>query len=243
MKKQRLFISMFFLFLLLKASSQEIQITPPKLEFIDNNLSIQYDLLSTKPTDKFYIWIEVEKSNGEKINIKSLSGDIGADVTPGRNKKIIWNPEKDSIFIDENIFVEIKAEKYKKSFNKGKMILLSTVFPGWGQTKIYKGKPWWLTGAVFYGTMTAGIIFHQNYLKNYDSYSIETDPVKRNKVLQQAQDQLNYSNALIYSAATAWAANILWVALIPNRYKPLQHLNFSLNLTPSNNGIILGYNF
>ncbi|MCX6328961.1 MAG: hypothetical protein NTZ85_05520 [Bacteroidia bacterium] len=229
MKKQRLFLSLFFLFLVGKSSSQDFLITPPKLEFNGNQLLISYDVINKNQADLFYIWVEMEKKNGEPIRITALSGDVGEKIKGGKNKKITWVPEKDSIFLNEEVFVDVKAEKYLKSFKKGSMMLMSTAIPGLGQTKISKGKPWWLTGVAAYGALAVGYIEHKNYLKTYDSYKTEEDPLKRADLFAKTGKQMNISNALIISGAALWAANIFWVALTPNKYQPLQHIQVSLD--------------
>jgi hypothetical protein len=88
-----------------------ITVTKPRLEVSDNKLLIQYDILNTKSSDLFIVWIEVADASGNKINALSLTGDIGSYIKGGRNKKITWNYINDSIFIDEDLFVEVKAEK------------------------------------------------------------------------------------------------------------------------------------
>ena len=245
MKKQRLFLFLFFLFLFGKSSAQSYLLTPPRLVVYGNQLIIYYDLLAKNSNDKFYIWVEMEKTNGEKISAKAFSGDVGDNLKAGYNKKIIWTAEKDSIYLNEKLFVEVKAEKYNKSFNKGSMMLLSTVFPGWGQTKINKNKLWCLTGIAAYGTLAGSYLFHKSYLKSYASYKIEEDPIKRTDLLEQTQKQLNISTVVLYSAASAWALNILRVACTPNSYQPLKNVKFSLNSSPnpSNGGLLLSFRF
>jgi hypothetical protein len=240
MKKQKLFLSLFFLFLVSKSSSQDFSITPTKLEFDGNQLLIYYDIIDKNQADQFYIWVEIEKKNGEPIAAKALSGDIGEKIKAGLNKKIIWVPEKDSIFLNEEVFVEVKAEKYIKSFNKGSMLLMSTVFPGLGQTKISKGKPWWLTGVAAYGAMAGGFIVNKNSHKTYNSYIAElVDISKRADLRALYEKQINSSNTLIISGIAIWAANIIWVALTPNQYQPLQIKVTLVQSTCSNNGAVL----
>lgn len=175
----------------------------------------------------------MKKSNGEIIEAKALSGDVGANIKAGTNKKIIWSPEQDSIYLNEEVFVEVKAEKYIRPFNKGSMILKSMVLPGWGQTNISKGKPWWLTGIAVYGTLAGGYLYHMKYFNSYKSYKTQEDPLKRADLLDQTQKQLNISTVMIYSAASVWAVNVLWVIFTPNRYQPLQQVKFSLNSSPN----------
>ncbi|MCX6255323.1 MAG: hypothetical protein NTV31_12710 [Bacteroidia bacterium] len=228
MKTQKLILILTFLLLTFKSSSQGIQITQPKLEFDGSQFLISYDVIDKNQADEFYVWVEIVKKNGESIKMKALSGDVGT-IKTGINKKITWIPEKDSIFLNEEIFVEVLAEKYIKSFNKGSMMLMSTVIPGLGQTKISKGKPWWLTGVAAYGALSGGYILYKSSLKTHDSYKAEKDIIQRADLADKYQKQVNISNALFISAASLWVANIVWVTVTPNRYKPLQHVKLSLD--------------
>jgi hypothetical protein len=231
MKTQNLFLIIPLVFLFGKSSSQAFQITSTKLEFDGNQLMIVYDIVDKNQADQFYVWVEMEKKNGESIKTKSFSGDVGDRVKAGSNKKITWFPALDSVYLNEEVLVEVKAEKYERSFNKGTMMLMSTVVPGLGQTKISKGKPWWLTGVAAYGALAGGLIVHQQYLKTYDKYKVEEDLLTRKELFDQTQKQMNMSGALIVSGAALWAVNMVWVAIIPNRYQPLKYVNLTLDRT------------
>lgn len=229
MKTKKLFLILSFLFFSIQSYSQGFQITPPKLDFDGRQLTISYDFVDSRKADQFYVWVEMEKKNGELIKSKTVTGDVGDKIKAGNNKKIAWVPENDSIFLNEMVSVEVKAEKYIKSFNKGSMMLLSTAIPGLGQAKISKGRPWWLTGVATYGILAGGIIEYSKYLKTYDTYRTEEDPLKRSDLFNKTQKQMNISKVLIVSGVTLWAANIFWVALTPNKYKPLQHVKLSVD--------------
>jgi hypothetical protein len=243
--KQKLYLLLFFLFLVFKSFSQGFELTRPRLLIDGNQLIIFYDIISKNSNDQFYIWVEIRKANGESIETKTFSGNIGANVKAGKDKKIIWTPEQDSIYLDEDIFVEVKAEKYIKSFNKGSLMLKSAVFPGWGQTEISNGKPLWFAGIAVYGTLAGGYIYHKKYLNSYDSYKTEEDPLKRVDLLDQTQKQLNISTVMLYSAVSAWAVNVLWIAFIPNKYHPLQNVKLSVNSSPGpyNRGLLFSLRF
>lgn len=227
MKKQKLFLILTFFFIVFRANSQGFQIAPPRLEFDGKKLLISYDVISSKQADQFFVWVEIQKKNGETLKMNSISGDVG-DTRAGKNKLITWVPENDSVFLNEMVEVELKGEKYVKSFNKGSMTLLSVAIPGLGQTKISNGKPYWLTGVAAYGTLAGGLIFRSNYLKTYDEYLIEEDPKKRSELFDQTQKQMNLSSALFVTSAAIWTANLIWVGLTPNRYQPLKHAKITL---------------
>jgi hypothetical protein len=234
MKKQRLFFSLIFLIICIKSSCQSFKLTDPRLEFDGYKLSISYDIVNKSQFDVFFIWVEIKNQAGTTLRTRTIKGDCGDSISPGKEKTIIWVPEDDGVYLDEDVSVEIKGEKYLKSFNKGSMILLSTAVPGLGQTKISKGKPWWILGIPAYGTLAGGFMVHSGYLKTYDKYKIEVDPVERSDLFDKSQQQKRLSGILFVSAATIWAANIIWVAVTPNKYKPLEHARLTLNSVPFN---------
>lgn len=232
MYRQKLFLILSILLSPSLTFSQGFQITQPKLEFDGKQLVISYDVINKNEGDQFYVWVEIEKKNGEKVRMKALTGDVGDKIKVGMNKKISWIPEKDSVYLNEEVSVEVKAEKYIKSFNRASSLLMSTIMPGLGQTRISKGKPFWLTGVAAYGVLAGGLIVHQEYIKTYDSYRIEEDPSKRAALHTKAQNQSNLSTALIASGAALWVANLVWVAIIPNKYQPLKHVKLSMEQLP-----------
>jgi hypothetical protein len=236
MKRQRIFFFFFFILLAGKSYPQGFRLSQPRLKIDDNQLLIYYDIIGNRATDKLYLRVEISKADGKIIPAKALSGDLGEFISVGNNKTIIWNAEKDSVYLNEPVFVELKAEKYERPFHKSSMMMLSAIFPGWGQSKISKGKLWWLAGVATYGTLAGGYFFHQSYIKSYNSYiNEEVDPVKRAALASQSQRQLIVSNVLLYSSASVWAVNVLWVGFTPDKYKPLQYVKLSLNPSYSPN--------
>ena len=229
MKPLTNFLVIIFLLLSDVLYSQDYQINLTKSEYIGKQLQISYDFSNTRESDLFYVWVEIEDKNGAPIRAKTFSGDIGDKIYGGTNKKITWIPEKDSIFLNEEVLIEVKAEKYVKAYNKSSMMLKSAVFPGWGQSKVSRGKPFWLTGVAAYGTLAGGLIVRNKSNNTYNSYLSEEDPVKRDELFNQAQKQSNISGALIVTGAAIWAANICWMAAMPNNYLPLKHVNLTLN--------------
>lgn len=234
MKKQTLLLNLIFLIICAKSYSQSFKLTDPKMEFDGYKLSISYDLVNRSQSDIFFIWVEIKNQAGTPVRARSFKGDCGDSIRSGKDKKIFWVPEEDAIYLDDTVSVELKGEKYVKSFNKGSMILLSTVMPGLGQAKISKGKPWWLAGIAAYGTLAGGFIVHSGYVKTYDKYKLEVDPVERGDLFDKSQQQKNLSNILFISTATIWAANLIWVSAKPNKYRPLEGPKLTLNSVPFN---------
>lgn len=246
MKKQFCILVLFILLFPLRTFSQSFLISAPVVSFNEGVLQIDYDIISKNKSDQFFVWVEIVRQNGEPISAKSLTGDIGEKVSSGTGKKIFWIPEKDSVLIDELITVEVKAEMYSKAFNKGTAMLMSAALPGLGQTKISNGKPYWLVGVAAYGAIAGGLIVYNQAQSTYDSYKTEDNITEREDLYNNAQKKMDLSQALIISGAAVWAANIIWVALIPNKTRPMRHMNISYQSTGPNKGttfLTLRYNF
>jgi len=238
MKRQRLFLNLALLIVCTNVFSQNFVITDPKLEFDGYQLSISYDLIYKNSSDIFYIWVDMKNQTGAPIRARTFIGDVGDSIKPGNDKKIIWVPEEDAIFLDEDVTLELTGERYEREFNKGSMVIMSTAVPGLGQTKISKGKPYWIAGAAAYGAVAGGIIMHSSYKKTHDLYEAESDAVERANLYDKSQSQLTLSTALLISAAAIWVGNIVWVSATPNHYKPLQHARVGLTPARSTKGRI-----
>ena len=217
--------------------SQNFLLTEPKLEFDGYKLIITYDLVAKSKSDFYYVWVELRDQDGDPIRAYAIRGELGDSIKAGNNKVITWAPEEDAIFLNEDVTVEIKGEMFEKEFSKGKMIALSTVVPGLGQTKVKEGKPWWLTSIPAYGALAGGLIYYSKYNKTYDTYLHTTDdPVERADLLQQSQKENNIAGALLISSGVIWVANIIWIAATPNNYRPMQHARISFNSMPNEKG-------
>jgi hypothetical protein len=86
-----------------------LDISKPQISLKDGKVLIEYDLLNTTRSDKFTVRIELTGQDGQVIPARSLEGDLGDGVPGGINKKILWDIEADSIFLNEEIFVEVFA--------------------------------------------------------------------------------------------------------------------------------------
>ncbi len=220
-----------FILVTVASYGQPEQIGTPKLGFDGQKLTIQYDINNASPSDQFYVWVMIQKKNGETLKLNSITGDIG-DTKAGKEKVITWIPANDSVFLNEEVTVEVQAEKYVKSFNKGSVMLKSILLPGLGQTKMSGGKPYWVMGIVSYGALAGGLVTYSNYKDSYDKYLLETeDPQKRADYLSEAEKRATLAGAMFVTAAAIWTANLIWVAATPNKYQPLKYK--PLTLQPS----------
>ena len=183
------------------------------------------------------MWIEIVNSSGIKINANALSGDLGSNIKAGKNKSIIWDIANDNIFLDETISVKIVAKLIPKPYSKGKLVMQSTIWPGWGQTKLNNGKPYWLIGCAGVACLAGSYMYNQQSVNSYDKYITAITAQESDKYYDQAIQQDNTSKIFTYSAIGIWAANIIWVALSPNESKNrISSQKISLRVLPVNVG-------
>lgn len=213
-------------------------ISNPILEYKNGNLFINYEIDGKSP-ELYNVWIEVINARGEEIKAKSLSGDFGHNIETGKNKIIIWDIPKDNILLDESISVKVKAELISKQYSKGKLVIQSTIWPGWGQTKLKNGKPYWLIGVAGVACAAGSYWYNQESVKSYNQYIRAT--ADGDKYYDQAMQHDNTAKILGYSAIGIWAANILWVALMPDKASPKISQNVGLSVRPLYAGENISY--
>ncbi|MCK4346315.1 MAG: hypothetical protein KAX05_13610 [Bacteroidales bacterium] len=201
---------------------REIKIPLRKVEFADNKVHIEYDILNYKQTDLFRVWVVITNSSGRRINAQSLSGDIGDNIRGGINKRITWDLQNDNIILDENISFEVKTERIalaeeKKEatshFNTGGLILSSTILPGAGLTRVHSGKPYWIIGLAGYGCIATSIIYNKKAVTSYNNYIDSYDIEESKKLFDNSLTEDNISKILAYSAIGIWVTDIIWVAV------------------------------
>ncbi|MDF1551214.1 MAG: hypothetical protein P1P88_25560 [Bacteroidales bacterium] len=200
-------------------NAQEARIEITQLETINNKLVITYDFSDDVQNQLYDVWVEITNLSGRRINARTLSGDIGDNLVAGKNKKITWDFVADDIVIDAEINIEVKAlasrpgKTLAKKTTKGKAILLSTIFPGWGLSKANPGKPYWLMGASAYLLAGGSILLNQMADKEYTSYTTELDPQLSEDSFNKSKSYNNLSKATGYTALGIWSLNLIWTAI------------------------------
>ena len=232
----RNYLTIFILFFSLNIFGQtSSEIDPPTLSFENEKLYINYHLDNS--SNFYHVQIEVINSSGNKINANALNGDIGSGINAGKNKSVIWDISQDNIFLDETISVKLIVELTPLKLNKGKLMLQSAILPGWGQTKLNRGKPYWIIGCAGVACLAGSYVYNHQSANSYDKYinAISAEDNKKHYDLAVQQD--NTSKILGYSALGIWIANIIWVAVIPdNKFAEILPKNGSLSVLPVNIG-------
>jgi hypothetical protein len=248
MRKSILYISVIILnfFFSICIAQTLPEVSKPSLELRDNKLIVHYDIKNFDPEDKFKIWIELTDEEGNTINARSLSGDIGDSIAGGNNKEIAWDFKKDNFNTDTEIFVEVSAEIQsapkiiaaevtpeetdqeetipeetipKEEVKTGKFVLYSALFPGLGFVKMDKSKIHLAKGAAGYACIASAIIFNRMAVSNYNKYLDSYEIETSNDYYSKSVSQDNTSEVFAYAAIGIWAAEIIWVIFESKNYK------------------------
>lgn len=215
----------------------EIQNTSLTLD--NDQLVITYDLTNTKSGEKYYIWVEIKDKEGNKLEPKHLSGQVGNDIIGGKNLIIVWDYTREDFEVDAEINIQIKARLLLKAYpSYGSVLFSSVVFPGWGLSKIDNKKTYLLMGAAGYGSIAASYVYYSKSRKTYDNYKDSDVTSERDALYDEFTKQNNMSNVFAITAASIWAVNIIWTSVkyFNNKNKQLTYVQpkYSIGYTVDN---------
>ena len=111
---------------------------------------------------------------------------------------------------------EPAAKESNKSAQVGTNLLLSTVCPGWGLTRLSGGKPYWLIGVAGYGCIASSYYLNRLSSSNYDKYLNSSDINNTDEMddyYNTGKKQYTASYVLALSAITIWVADlgVTWI--------------------------------
>ena len=181
------------------------------------------EIVLKEEPDEELITSEIKKQDNEEEK-KNLS-----DGKETKIKEIKEKPGEDYTLLEESADIS-------PSVSVGKIVFLSTVFPGWGLTKLSNKKPFWLIGVAGTCCIAASVYFNQQASSNYDNYASTNELDKIDTYYNKAEQQKLYSNIFVISAAAIWVADIGAAGIKAIRVK-------KSNLRNKQNDVSIGYYF
>lgn len=228
-----LIVSMLMQKTVFSQSTAEIQNISFKTQ--NDTLIVIYDIENADRKELFDISLVITTASGKLIRPRSVSGDVGASITGGKGKAIYWDANRDQIFLNEGIEVEIEAVALgipEKFVSRGKALLLSTFVPGLGISKLNKGGPYWIMAVASYGAAVGSVVFYYLADDNFKKYLESMDIDERNTLHSKAESQNTISDILMYSAGAVWLGNMIWTLVQPNKTKQAKGLSFGGSYDP-----------
>ena len=100
-----------FLFIGYNGMAQtEANIANTSVQLKGDKVQIKYDILNTDKAAWFIVSVAISDSDGNRLDVNALDGDIGEVLKAGKNKVIVWDPVADSIFLNATIDIQVYAE-------------------------------------------------------------------------------------------------------------------------------------
>jgi len=231
---------------------------------VNDTMFIFYDIANIKEQERFTISVCIKTINGKVIEPKALTGDIGKNIKGGKDKKIVWAITKDNVSIDEEGYVEITAKfvfeqlpvtnnpvidkvpvasnpvidkvpvANKARIGTGKAILLSTLLPGLGNTKLSGGKPYWLLGVASYSCLAGGYVMSLSSSTALKDYNVAVTEPERDKSFSKSKSAGQTATYLFFGAGALWVGDLIITAVQGGK---------SSKATSMNKHITIGYNY
>jgi hypothetical protein len=196
-----------------------IQVSDPKLELRDHVVHISYEILNSKITDRYDVSLEVLDANNGTIVAKTVSGDIGESVSGGDEKLIKWDLKADSIFMEADIYIKVRARLIpapvavsKAEYGRSGLIIQSLALPGLGLSRM-TGKPHWIRGVAGYGCVAGSIVLNRKAISSYDDYLNQRTSENAQELFQASTQYDGVSEVLGYAAIGIWVTDIIWTIM------------------------------
>ena len=176
--------------------------------------------------------VGVHMEADQKIDPGSLTGGF-KNVVPGQNKKIIWDGKNDVTDPVGNMSIRIEAIPLvtltRPTTSRGKAIVLSTFFPGWGSAKTTLRNGNFVKGAVAYCALGAGAYFYSQSQNTYDKYLKSFDIQQRKDYFDDAESQYNIAQYCFIAGISMWVIDYATILLAKNRSATSGNLKKSIS--------------
>lgn len=219
-----------FLFVTIAAQSSFAQYAPDArlrdidIQYADKKVKVPYTIVNGKANDKYFVWTEFYTEKGQKLEAKTLSGDINT-ITGNGSKTIDWDVKADGLALNEKIYAKVNAKLLPQG-NLGKAMVASTVFPGAGDYQFKKGKPYWLKGALAYGLVGGSVAMLGMAGNSYSKYEQSGAPSATDANFAKATQYQQVSLIMAGATVGIWAINYAGTFSKASKYKKMTTQNF-----------------
>jgi hypothetical protein len=197
------------------------QVTDVDFNLVNDQLIITYNIVGSKSSELFNVRVNILTEAGKPVNALSFSGDMGPDISGGSGKQIIWEISKDIAFLDEKIYIEVEAihqnPKVIKPVSRGKAILLSTIYPGLGSSKITLKGYHLVKGVAGYGALAGSLMSMKKADQSAIDYDNAVTAADRDKYYEAYNDQKLTSRLFLITSGAVWLLDYVTDLAAENR--------------------------
>ena len=209
-----------------------IQVVINEVKYENGNFTVKYNIDNAKKKDNIRVWIDVFNSKMDTVKARSWKGDVNRFVAGGGEKVAIWNVFADDLEIIDSMSVKISAT-VENRFYLDDPLILSTIYPGWGDYRIKQRKPYWIYGAVGYSLLGASVGMYVSASDNYNSYLAASSINEKNGYYNKAVRNRNLSYAFIGAAGVVWALDYFGLIKRKQQIKKKWKRNKPVKETPT----------
>jgi len=94
--------------LLLTLESRGQSVDNIRASVVGEQVIVNYDLITSQQGQKFEVEL-YSSVNGYKSPLKSVTGDVGNNILPGKKKRIIWSPNEELERFEGDVTFEVRA--------------------------------------------------------------------------------------------------------------------------------------
>jgi len=237
----------------LNSIGQEAKVKNVDIDIEKNQIIVNYDLIGNDTVNKHNVELFFIDDRYSVQLPKKLSGDFGEGVSPGLNKRIVWDVFTDDVIIAQKLQPKIVVNGIQKGGSKN--ALYSILVPGLGDyfvkdSKSMIIKPYIRTISTL-GLVGLGIIAGQKRTEE-DIWGWVTDwkaGIDQNGnygIIETTEWQIrgyetknwlfeNDKEVFLISGITLWVADVIWVFLKGTENEKLKIFsNYSFNANVSN---------
>jgi len=209
-----------------------IQIVIDDVKYKNGNFIVKYTINNAKAKDNIRVWIDVLNSKNDTVRAKSWSGDVNRVVEGGGDKLAIWNVFNDNMDLIDSLSIKISATVQNRFYIDDPLIL-STIYPGWGDYTIKPRKPYWVYGAVGYSLIGASLGMYFSASSNYNSYLSANTIAGKDKFYNKAVFNRNLSYAFLGAAGVVWAIDYIGLVKRKREIKKTWEKNMPVRENPN----------
>ncbi len=195
-------------------SQTSARIENTKLALDRGRLIISYDLINTRPNERFNVWIEIRKSSGQELKAGNINGHVGNNIVGGKGLNIVWDFDSEGINIEDEVNVQVMAELVTvHNLRIEKVLIKSAVFPGWGLYDMERASPYLLLGVAGYGSLATTLIFNDKSNTTYNDYLNSDNPDEKNALYDDYTSQVNKTNMMGITTIAIWILDLGWTTV------------------------------
>jgi hypothetical protein len=228
-------------------AQDNIKISSPEVTFLNNVMTIKYDLTGCGTGDYINIKLIVLNARRDTIKPVYVTGDIGSRVNCGFGKKIEWNVARDNVMVNEEFEIQVTGKPVsqavpaylpvKKSISRGNILLSSALLPGLGQKKATGRSGYLAFSGLVYGTAGASLYFYLKSKSFYEDYKTASG-TERDNLFAKSEKSWDMSKYSGIGSAAIWAVNMIWSAVVPIKENANKKMNVSLIKLPENGYLV-----